>query len=154
MRLFPQPLLDALVETPERTAFELGRRRVSYDETLTMVRRMTTGLRHAGLGPDRAVAMVVSLTPEAFAAHLAAHALGAVVVGVRPGWTASQLSGVLGRVEAVVVDDATATPELLELAGLPPSFPLATVLARTTSWPRPMTACRSPWKPGRTTSPG
>jgi fatty-acyl-CoA synthase len=117
MRLFPQPLLDALVEAPERTAFEHGRRRVSYDETLTMVRRMTTGLRHAGLGPDRAVAMVVSLTPEAFAAHLAAHALGVVVVGVRPGWTASQLSAVLDRVEAVVVDDATATPELLELAG-------------------------------------
>ena len=118
-----------------------------------MVRRMTTGLRHAGLGPDRAVAMVVSLTPEAFAAHLAAHALGAVVVGVRPGWTASQLSAVLGRVDAVVVDDATATPELLELAGCRRPFP-ATVLARTTSWPRPMTACRSPWKPGRTTSPG
>jgi fatty-acyl-CoA synthase len=117
MRLFPQPLLDALVEAPERTAFEHGRRRVSYDETLTMVRRMTTGLRRAGLGQDRAVAMVVSLTPEAFAAHLAAHTLGAVVVGVRPGWTASQLSAVLDRVDAVVVDDATATPELLELAG-------------------------------------
>ena len=105
------------METPESTAFEHGRRRVSYDETLTMVRRVTTGLRHVGLGPDRAVAMVVSLTPEAFAAQLAAYTLGAVVVGVRPGWTASQLSAVLDRVDAVVVDDATATPELLELAG-------------------------------------
>ena len=153
MRLFPQPLLDALVAAPERTAFEQGRRRVSYDETLTMVRRMTTGLRHAGLGPDRAVAMVVSLTPEAFAAHLAAHALGAVVVGVRPGWTASQLSAVLGRVDAVVVDDATATPELLELAGsavlsLGDCPGADDVLAAPDDGP-PIT-----WKPGRTTSPG
>ncbi len=118
MRLFPQTLLDALVEAPERTAFEHERRHVSYDETLTMVRRVTAGLRRAGLGPGRVVAMDTSLTPEAFAAHVAAFALGCVVVGVRPEWTESQLSGVLNtRVDAVVVDAATATPELLEIVG-------------------------------------
>lgn len=118
MTLFPQLLLDALVRTPERTAFEHGPRRVSYGETLTMVRRLTAGLRRTGLGQGRAVAMAVSLTPEAFAAHLAAHALGCAVVGVRPGWTDSQLSRVLGkRVDAVIVDAATATPGLLEIAG-------------------------------------
>ncbi len=117
MRLFPQPLLDALAEAPERAAFEHERRRVSYDETLTMIRRLTAGLRHAGLGPGRGVAMVVSLTPEAFAAHLAAYALGCTVVGVRPGWTKSQLRSVLSkRIDAVVVDAATATLELLEIA--------------------------------------
>jgi fatty-acyl-CoA synthase len=117
MRPFPQPLVDALVDAPERTAFEHGPRRVSYDETMMIVRRVTAGLRHAELGPGRVIAMVASLTPEAFAAHLATYALGGVVVGVRPGWTTSQLSGVLGRVDAVVIDAATATPELLELTG-------------------------------------
>ncbi|MGH8825639.1 MAG: class I adenylate-forming enzyme family protein [Jiangellaceae bacterium] len=118
MRLFPQTLLDALVEAPERTAFEHERRHVSYDETLAMVRRVRTGLHGAGLGPGRVVAMDTSLTPEAFAAHVAAFALGCVVVGVRPEWTESQHSGVLGkRVDAVVVDAATATPGLLAIAG-------------------------------------
>jgi fatty-acyl-CoA synthase len=118
MRLFPQPLVDALAEAPERTAFDDGRRRVSYAETLMMVRRVAAGMRHAELGPGRGVAMVVSLTPEAFAAHLAAYALGCTVVGVRPGWTTSQLSGVLSKgVDAVVVDAATAESELLEIAG-------------------------------------
>jgi acyl-coenzyme A synthetase/AMP-(fatty) acid ligase len=64
------------------------------------------------------VGVVLSLTPEAFAAHVAAYAVGCVVVGVRPGWTQSQLSGVLGKgIDAVIVDAATATPELLEIAG-------------------------------------
>ena len=118
MSLFPQTLLDALAEAPGRTAFEHDRRHVSYDETSAMVRRVTAGLRRAGLGPGRVVAMDTSLTPEAFAAHVAAFALGCVVVGVRPEWTESQLSGVLRtRVDALVVDAATATPELLDIAG-------------------------------------
>jgi acyl-CoA synthetase (AMP-forming)/AMP-acid ligase II len=118
MRIFPQTLLDALAEAPERTAFEHDRRHVSYSETSAMVRRVTAGLRSAGLGPGGVVAMDTSLTPEAFAAHVAAFGLGCIVVGVRPEWTDSQLSGVLStRVDAVVVDDATATPELLEIAG-------------------------------------
>ena len=118
MGLFPQPLLDALATAPERTAFEHELRRVSYDDTLTMVRRLTAGLRSAGLGPGRVVAMVVSLTPEAFAAHLAAYALGCVVVGVRPGWTEPQLASVFRQeVDAVIIDAATATPQLLEITG-------------------------------------
>ena len=55
---------------------------------------------------------------QAFAAHMAAYALGCAVVGIRPEWTESQLSGVLStRVDALVVDAATATPELLDIAG-------------------------------------
>jgi fatty-acyl-CoA synthase len=119
MSLFPGTLLDALAVIPDRTAFEHGSRRVSAGELVAMTRRIAAGLRHAGLGRRSRVAMMVSLSPDGFAAHLAAFALGCTVVCVRPGWTAQQLTGVLGggRVDAVVVDSATGTPEVLTSAG-------------------------------------
>lgn len=113
---FPQTLLNALLLEPKRLAFEHGRRDVSCGETLTMIRRLAAGLRKAGLSRGHQVAVITSLTPEAFAAHLAAYSLGCVVVGVRPGWTESHLAAVLSKVDAVVVDEATATPGLLEIA--------------------------------------
>jgi fatty-acyl-CoA synthase len=117
VRLFPRTLLDILAAHPDRTAFEDGRRRVSAAEVLALTGRFAAGMRAFGLGPGRSVALVTALTPEAFAAHLAAYALGCVVVGVRPGWTNRQLADVLGtRVDAVVVDASTATPDLLALA--------------------------------------
>jgi fatty-acyl-CoA synthase len=117
VRLFPRTLLDILAAHPDRTAFEDGRRRVSAGEVLALTGRLAAGMRAFGLGPGRSVAFVTALTPEAFAAHLTAYALGCVVVGVRPGWTNRQLADVLGtRVDAVVVDASTATPDLLALA--------------------------------------
>jgi acyl-CoA synthetase (AMP-forming)/AMP-acid ligase II len=75
-------------------------------------------MRAEGFGPGYGVAMVTSMTPGAFAANLAAHALGCRVVGVRPGWSRPQLAHALGaQLDAVIVDAATATPELRELTG-------------------------------------
>jgi fatty-acyl-CoA synthase len=106
--LFPGPLLDALAAAPDRAAIEHGDRTVTGDELVATVGRLAAALADAGLGPGRGLAMHTAVTPEAFAAHLAAHALGCRVMGVRPGWTRRQLGRVLARgVDAVVVDPAT-----------------------------------------------
>jgi fatty-acyl-CoA synthase len=110
--LFPGPLLDALAATPDRAAIEHDDRTVTAAELLATVARLATALADTGLGPGRGLALHTAVTPEAFAAHLAAHALGCRVVGVRPGWTQGQLGQVLARdVDAVVVDPATGTGE-------------------------------------------
>ena len=89
--LFPAPVVAPLLAAPDRPALEVGSRTVTRAELLAMVRRIVTGLREAGLGPGSGVAMVLSLSPEAYAAHLAAHALGCRVAAARPGWSAEQL---------------------------------------------------------------
>ncbi|MEV4085509.1 AMP-binding protein [Nonomuraea fuscirosea] len=95
---------------------------VTRGEPLELIRRLTDALREAGLGPGRAVAVRTEVTPEAFAAHMAAHVLGCRVVGIRPGYPPGQLEHVLGMgVDAVVVDPATAMPRLLR-AGTPLSL--------------------------------
>ncbi|MEV5495503.1 AMP-binding protein [Nonomuraea fuscirosea] len=120
--LFPTPLLDALRAAPATPAFEHGARIVTRGELLELIRRLTDALREAGLGPGRAVAVRTEVTPEAFAAHMAAHVLGCRVVGIRPGYPPGQLEHVLGMgVDAVIVDPATATPRLLR-AGTPLSL--------------------------------
>ncbi len=116
--LFPQALLDALRNSPGRPAFEHGSRIVSCGEVLETIRRVGSGMRSVGLGPGRGVAMVISVSPEAFAAHMAAHVLGCRVVGVRPGWSRTQLASVLGaQIDAVVADPPSVTPQLVELTG-------------------------------------
>ncbi|MEV4170300.1 AMP-binding protein [Nonomuraea sp. NPDC049709] len=120
--LFPTPLLDALRATPASPAFEHGDRTVSRGELLELIRRLAGAMHDAGLGPGRAVAVRTEVTPEAFAAHMAAHTLGCRVVGIRPGYPPAQLDHVLGMgVDAVLVDPATATPRLLG-AGTPLSL--------------------------------
>jgi acyl-CoA synthetase (AMP-forming)/AMP-acid ligase II len=110
--LFPGPLLDGLAAAPDRAAIEHGDRTVTGAELLATVGRLATALADAGLGPGLGVAMHTAVTPEAFAAHLAAHALGCRVVGVRPGWTQGQLGRVLARgIDAVVVDPSTGTSD-------------------------------------------
>ncbi|MFC4116514.1 class I adenylate-forming enzyme family protein [Nonomuraea zeae] len=112
--VFPQPLLDALRAAPATPAFEHAGRTVSRGELLELIGRLAGGMRAAGLGPGRAIAVRTSVTPEAFAAHIAAHALGCRVVGIRPGYPPGQLAHVLGMgADAVLVDPANATPELL-----------------------------------------
>lgn len=95
--LFPQPLLDVLAAAPPgRTAFEHGDRRVSCGQLLDLIGGVAAGMRADGLARGSVVAVNVSLTPEGFATHLAAYALGCTLIGVRPGWTASQLAEVIG----------------------------------------------------------
>jgi fatty-acyl-CoA synthase len=69
-----------------------------------MVDRIAGGLRRAGIGPGSEVGMVLSVSPESYAAHLAAHALGCRVGAARPGWSPGQLAHALGRADAVVAD--------------------------------------------------
>jgi fatty-acyl-CoA synthase len=104
--VFPAPVLESLRASPARPALELGARTVARGELLAMVRRIVTGLRAAGLGPGSGVGMVLSLSPEAYAAHLAAHAAGCRVAAARPGWSPEQLAHALdhGRLDAVVAD--------------------------------------------------
>lgn len=114
---FPQPVLDGLQEDADRPAFEQGSRTVSRGVVLRLIRRAVGELRAAGIGPGRGVAMATAVSPEAFAAMIAAHVRGCRVVGVRPGYPPRQLAHVLGAgIDAIVVDAATATDELLAAA--------------------------------------
>jgi acyl-coenzyme A synthetase/AMP-(fatty) acid ligase len=97
-------VLDSLNAAPDKPAFETGTRVVSRTELLAMVRRLAAGMRAAGLGPGVGVGMVVSLSPEAYAAYLAAHALGCRVAAARPGWGPQQRANALSHVDTVVAD--------------------------------------------------
>jgi fatty-acyl-CoA synthase len=110
--VFPSTVLAALRRTPTRTAIEAGPRSVSYGELLAMVGRLAAGMRRAGLGPGTSVGMVLSQTPEAYAAQLAAHCLGCVVAPIRPGWGAQQRADALGRLDVVVADQPVGRDEL------------------------------------------
>ncbi|WP_219511317.1 class I adenylate-forming enzyme family protein [Nonomuraea ceibae] len=113
MNLFPRPVLDALAADPGRTAIQHGTRAVSADELLGLTGRVERRLREAGLGPGSGVAVAAATSPETYAAHLAAHALGCRVAALRPGWSAAQLAHVLREpVDALIADAATMTPEL------------------------------------------
>ncbi|HEY6595456.1 MAG TPA: long-chain fatty acid--CoA ligase [Asanoa sp.] len=111
--LFPGPVLSSLRAVPGRPAVEVGTRSVARGDLLAMVGRIVRGLRAAGLGPGSGVGMVLSLSPEAYAAHLAAHALGCRVAAARPGWSPDQLAEALrGQVDAVVSDAELDRPVL------------------------------------------
>ena len=112
--LFPGPVLASLGDASWAPAFEVGSRAVARGELLATVRRLVGGLRDAGLGPGSGVGMVLSLSPEAYAVHLAAHALGCRVGAARPGWSPQQLAQALGgQVDAVVADSPLDGPVLL-----------------------------------------
>ncbi|MEV7041965.1 long-chain fatty acid--CoA ligase [Amycolatopsis sp. NPDC051061] len=116
----PQALLDELGRAPEVPAFEHGSHVTSRRELRELVGRFTAGLRAAGLGPGDGVGIATAVTPEGFAAIVAAQVLGCRVVGVRPGLPVPQLRHVVADVGALVVDAASETPELLgTVAGLP-----------------------------------
>lgn len=106
--MFPQALLDVLASHPDLPAFEHGPRVVTCGEVLDIVRRLVAGFERAGVGPGAGVAMLTSVTPEAFAAYIAAFTVGCRVVGVSPGYSPVQRAHVLGAdIDAAVVDDAT-----------------------------------------------
>ena len=122
---FPAQIIEALTAEPDRVVVEHGTRRVTRDELLSMIRRIATGLRAAGLGQRSGLAMVTEVTPEALAAYLAGFCVGARVIGVRPGYSDAQRDHVLSNgVDAVVTDEViaellTAADEPLVLAGDP-----------------------------------
>ncbi|MFT7837929.1 long-chain fatty acid--CoA ligase [Saccharothrix sp. BKS2] len=103
---FPGGVLDALAAAADRPVVEHGARAVTGAELLDLVGRIAAGLREAGLGPGSGVALLLGVTPEAFAVVLAAHAVGARVVGVRPGLPDAQLRHLLGLDIAAVVTDS------------------------------------------------
>ncbi|MER7787081.1 AMP-binding protein [Streptomyces sp. NPDC097640] len=117
---FPQSLVDAFRERPESPAFEHGAREVSRGQVLELIGRCADGLREAGLGPGRSVAVATGVTPEGFAVLMAAYLVGCRVTGLRPGMTPAHLAYVLSDgVDALVADDTGASPELPAAGGLP-----------------------------------
>jgi acyl-CoA synthetase (AMP-forming)/AMP-acid ligase II len=102
---FPGAVLDALRAAAALPVFEHGGRVVSGAELLDLVGRIATGLRERELGPGDGVALLLGITPEAFAAILAAHVVGARVVGVRPGLPDAHVRHLVGLGVAAVVTD-------------------------------------------------
>ncbi|MEU7476632.1 long-chain fatty acid--CoA ligase [Lentzea sp. NPDC042327] len=103
---FPRAVLDVLAVAADRPVFEHGTRVVTGDELLDLTARIAHGLRSRGIGPGDGLALLLGVTPEAFATILAGHAVGARVVGVRPGLTDAQVRHLLGLDIALVLEDA------------------------------------------------
>jgi fatty-acyl-CoA synthase len=116
--VFPQALLDAFERQPESPAFEVGSTQVTRGEMLDLMGRFTAGLRAAGARPGSGVAVATAVTPEGFAAMMAANVLGCRLVGVRAGMTVAHQRHIVGQdVDFLVVDEASATSDLLGAAG-------------------------------------
>jgi acyl-CoA synthetase (AMP-forming)/AMP-acid ligase II len=103
---FPRAVLDVLGAAADRPVFEHGIRVVTGGEMLDLVARIAGGLRAKGIEPGDGVALVQGVNPEAFATILAAHAVGARVVGVRPGLTEAQVEHLLGLDIELVLRDS------------------------------------------------
>ncbi|PSL55925.1 acyl-CoA synthetase (AMP-forming)/AMP-acid ligase II [Saccharothrix carnea] len=104
---FPRAVLDVLDAAADRPVFEHGTRVVTGAEVLDLVARISTGLRREGLGPGDGVALLLGVNPEAFATVLAAHAVGARVLGVRPGLPDEQVHHLLSLdITAIITDSA------------------------------------------------
>ncbi len=103
--VFPGPVLSALRAAPERPAIEAGTRVVTRGELLALVGRCVSGMRAEGYGPGTGVGMALPSTPEAYAAQLAAHALGCRVAAMRPGWSPEQLDHARADIDVLVGDE-------------------------------------------------
>jgi fatty-acyl-CoA synthase len=134
---FPQPVLELLAAAGDRPVFEHGERRVTGAQLLSLVRRSTAGLRDAGIGPGDGVAAMLGVNPEAFAAIIAAHVVGARVAGVRPGLADEHLRDILSHDIAAVLTDAAA----------PPAGPRALTVDALLSAPEPSTELRPSGRP-------
>jgi fatty-acyl-CoA synthase len=75
--IWPQAILDLLATGDDRPVFEHRDRIVTAAEMSALIRRIAAGLRAYGVGPGDGVALMLSVTPEAFAATIAAFAVGA-----------------------------------------------------------------------------
>ncbi|WP_208758947.1 class I adenylate-forming enzyme family protein [Microbispora triticiradicis] len=108
---YPRAVLNLLEAAGDRPVFEHGARAVTGAQMLGLVRRIAAGLRAAAVGPGDGLAMMLGVTPEAFAATIAAYVVGARAVGVRPGLPDGQLRHVLHQDITAVVTDAATGPE-------------------------------------------
>nr|WP_042190266.1 fatty acid--CoA ligase family protein [Kibdelosporangium sp. MJ126-NF4]CEL19206.1 Long-chain-fatty-acid--CoA ligase [Kibdelosporangium sp. MJ126-NF4]CTQ94994.1 Long-chain-fatty-acid--CoA ligase (EC 6.2.1.3) [Kibdelosporangium sp. MJ126-NF4] len=109
---FPDAVFTVLRTESARIAVEHGTREVTRAELLRLTSRIAAGMRAAGVKRGSGIAMITDVTPEALAAYLAAWALGARVVGIRPGFSDKQLDHILGGGLDLVVTDAD-LPDLL-----------------------------------------
>jgi fatty-acyl-CoA synthase len=132
--IFPGPVLDLLARAGNRPVFEDGDRVVGAAEMLSLIRRATAGLRAAGVHPGNGVAVLLGVTPEAFAAIIAAHVTGARVTGIRPGLAAPQVAHLLRDVDHAVVDRP--------LDGAVQTLPLGALLERRDDGATPVPAGR------------
>lgn len=108
---FPEPLLNVLATDPGAPVMEHGDRVVTRGELFALISRLAAALRERGLGPGSGLAVRTEVTPEAFAAHMAAHAIGCRVVGIRPGYPPGQLAHVLSMdVDARLTDRHNTLP--------------------------------------------
>jgi acyl-coenzyme A synthetase/AMP-(fatty) acid ligase len=99
--VWPQAVLDLLVDAGDRTVFEHGTRRVSGTRMSSLIRRIAAGLRRSGIRPGDGVVPALGVHPEAFAAVMAAFAVGARVVACRT----DQLTDVLAEADATLLDE-------------------------------------------------
>ncbi|MTK03520.1 class I adenylate-forming enzyme family protein [Micromonospora sp. CP22] len=102
--IWPQPVLDLLATGGDRPVFCDGDRTVTAAQMSRLVRRIAAGLRTAGAGPGVGVALRLGVNAEAFAAIIAAFAVGARVSGIRPDLPPAQLAHQLDGT-ALLVDD-------------------------------------------------
>ncbi|QYN16925.1 class I adenylate-forming enzyme family protein [Amycolatopsis sp. DSM 110486] len=110
--VFPQAVLDALGSEPDAVAFEHGPRKVTRGEARDLIGRFVAALRGAGVSRGDGVGVATAVTPEGWAAQIAAQTLGCRTVGIRAGLPVAHLRTVVGDLAAVVVDEASETPEL------------------------------------------
>jgi fatty-acyl-CoA synthase len=127
---FPDCVLDALATRPEHAAVEQDDRVVTGGELLSMIGAIQAGLRAAGIGPGDGVAMDLGVSAESLAAYLAGYTLGCQVVGVHPGWSASQREHVLSRGVDLVLDG----DRLAGLLGGPAADPVVRAAPGNVAW--------------------
>ena len=108
--VFPGRVLDLLETAGDRPVFEHAGRGISGAHLLGAVRRISRGLRRHGVRPGDGVALLLGVSPEAFAAVVAAHVLGARVVGLRPGLTPRQRERLLADAAFMVTDRPAPPP--------------------------------------------
>ncbi|WP_031523058.1 class I adenylate-forming enzyme family protein [Streptomyces sp. NRRL F-5123] len=135
---FPGSVLDLLEEAGERAVFEHAGRAVSGSRLLASVRRAATGLREHGVGPGDGVAMLLGAGPGPFAAVIAAHVVGARVVGLRQGLTPRQEHRLVSDVVCTVTDRAGAA----DVLGPVPALALADLLSAPDRAVRPQVTAR------------
>lgn len=135
---FPGAVLDLLAEAGERTVFEHAGRAVSGRGLLASVRRAATGLRAHGVGPGDGVAMLLGAGPDQFAAVVAAHAVGARVVGIRQDLTPRQEHRPALDAVCAVTDRAGAA----DVVGTVPALALADLLSAPDDGVRPRVTAR------------
>jgi acyl-CoA synthetase (AMP-forming)/AMP-acid ligase II len=102
MSLWPQPLLDTIAARGSAPLFEHGDRVVSGDEMTSLISRIASGLRASGVRPGDGVVLHLGVSPETFAAIVAAFAVGARVAGVRT----DQLQHVVTTSGGLLIDDS------------------------------------------------